>query len=363
LSCALHFDSQGRRDGQRIMRRCFLHIGTHKTGTTAIQTALKDCRANLMARGYLYPTIGIPAGQAGQHNLAWQLRGDRRFREGLGTVDDLFREIDGCDHDVILSSEDFECAAGQLGRFMAALQQRGLDVVVVVFIRDQISYACSLYFELIKAGYDRAFCEFLSELIERHEVRWQDWLFTFDYRALLGRLPPESKIVARHFSPEISIADQFASILGLTPADLRMATQFRANNRSLFSKAFAEFYRTRTGLVFDNALVKMMRSVDTMDVGISCDGKQRLIAAFGPSNRWMNEHYGMPTLDEIAFSSADDETSPTCLDLELLFSASMLGVIGALGRTVAEQDARPIARPRHRLWPRPPRKAAVRKAN
>ena len=156
------------------MRKCFLHIGTHKTGTTAIQIQLNNNRAQLAEHGFLYPKTGIPDRLTGHHNIAWQLRGDRRFAPNLGTLDDLFVEIDEFDHHVILSSEDFECAVGNLGDFIGRLEQHGCKVAVVVYLRDQLSYCRSLYLELTNHKYHRTFSDFLSELIEHRMVRWQE---------------------------------------------------------------------------------------------------------------------------------------------------------------------------------------------
>jgi hypothetical protein len=107
------------------MRKCLVHIGTHKTGSTSIQGMLKGHRPELAQHGFFYPTAGIPSGLLARH-IAWELSGDHRFRPDHGTVNDLLNEIDESELDIVISSEDFECAAHNtaiLETFIEALTQ------------------------------------------------------------------------------------------------------------------------------------------------------------------------------------------------------------------------------------------------
>lgn len=53
-------------------RELLLHVGTHKTGTTAIQEYMSQCRAELAAQGILYPSLspGRWKEMAGHHKVA-----------------------------------------------------------------------------------------------------------------------------------------------------------------------------------------------------------------------------------------------------------------------------------------------------
>ena len=183
----------------------------------------------LLSAGFSIRRPASPLAQRGGAT-AWQLRGDRRFRPELGTFDDLLLEIDKSHHDVILSSEDFECAADNLGSFISGLEQHGLKVEVIVYIRDQLSYARSLYLEMTKHGDDRTFSEFLSEVVEHHVIRWHDWVFRFNYCVLLSQLPPATTVIARPFSRMTSVINDFASISHLSPADLEMDPDYEPTN-------------------------------------------------------------------------------------------------------------------------------------
>ena len=318
------------------MRKCFLHIGTHKTGTTAIQIQLNNSRAGLAERGFLYPKTGIPMPFAGHHNIAWELCGDRRFKSELGTIDDLFSEIDKSDHNVILSSEDFECAADNLGSFVAGLEQRDFEVDVVIYFRDQVSYLRTLFLGLTShQQYPRTYAEYLSEVLEFRAIRWHKWVYMLDYRALLSRLPPAARIVARPFRPQSSVVGDFVSILGLTPSDLNMDPNFRANAQEPISLAVAGFYRSRTGRnvrkYYKQTMQEISRTFDNSKVDLGIASKRRLIDAFAGSNRWMNERYQIPMP-----AGPDGEivgpapASHSWLDLEAVFSDATLGLIDTL---------------------------------
>ena len=116
------------------MRKALLHCGLHKTGTTALQNALRDHAAELPMVGYFVPRSGrIDALGGGHHGLAWRLTGDRR----LGPGDELAaleRELGMHYGNPILSSEDFETALAAPALFaplLRVLRQRCDQVSLV----------------------------------------------------------------------------------------------------------------------------------------------------------------------------------------------------------------------------------------
>jgi hypothetical protein len=153
--------------------KLLMHIGLHKTGTSAIQSFLLDNRAQLLAQGLLYP---LDLEKWGNHNpLAWHLM-DPRY---LPTQGDFYRKLSTPAHwqklheavsesradRVILSGEDFSL----IGRpqQLAALLER-YETRVIVYLRRQDQYLQSIYNQDVK-NY-----EFM-----RHE-RFED--FVLDHR-------------------------------------------------------------------------------------------------------------------------------------------------------------------------------------
>src|SRR5882757_356131 len=88
------------------MRKCFLHMGTYKTGTTSLQAILSARYDELQQYGFLYPRAGRgPMGA--HHNISMELSGASRFRFEFGTIEDLLNEIDGTQNNIVISSEGF----------------------------------------------------------------------------------------------------------------------------------------------------------------------------------------------------------------------------------------------------------------
>lgn len=93
-------------------RLAYVHAGTHKTGTTAIQTFMAMNEPALAQAGILWPRSGRVtrwgSENSGHHNLAWELAGFSRFMPEEGTFDNALMEIAATAHNaVVLSSEDF----------------------------------------------------------------------------------------------------------------------------------------------------------------------------------------------------------------------------------------------------------------
>ena len=124
-----------------IPRTLYVHIGTHKTGTTSIQAFLRR-DADLPARDGVYvPSTGAIHAHAGHHNIAWQLRGDPRFNTKHGGLGHLVDELaQAAEPKAVISSEDFEYPVQYpeaLSRFEIALGSAGWVPTYIVFFRHQ----------------------------------------------------------------------------------------------------------------------------------------------------------------------------------------------------------------------------------
>jgi hypothetical protein len=131
---------------------CFIHAGTHKTGTTSIQQFLAANPVALASAGILIPRYGRPHPHfAGHHNVARELFGDPRFLPEKGGLAEIMREIvlSGAES-VCLSSEDFEFLGSrpaELERFVDAVAATGYRPVFIFYLRPQTSYCSSLAIE------------------------------------------------------------------------------------------------------------------------------------------------------------------------------------------------------------------------
>jgi hypothetical protein len=210
--------------------KLYIHGGLHKTGTKALQFFLQSNTEALQNAGILYPDVGCTSSiGSGHHNLAWQLARDRRFDRALGGVEALALQIGNFRGDVLLSSEDFESSLGNPDAFSPLVQHAistKRKIVIVLYVRDQISYLESLYCELLAHGLGEEYRLVANQIIAHQEYLVREWVFHFDYLQIARRFASirDIRFVFRNFHTltKGSICDDFCSLLTFTPAgDLR----------------------------------------------------------------------------------------------------------------------------------------------
>lgn len=143
--------------------KLFLHVGTHKTGTTALQRYMSDNRAALQRDSVLYPHAGRAAdlnSSWGHHQLAAALRDNADFT----CWSDLAREIKDFPR-VVVSSEEFSLIAAPrlYGKVTELLRDR--DVFPICYLRRQDELLESIYrYHVLALGETRPIMEFASRV-------------------------------------------------------------------------------------------------------------------------------------------------------------------------------------------------------
>ena len=180
-------------------KKLWLHIGVHKTATTAIQHSLLESTKSLREAGILYPVSGRVMGA--QHQLAWSLLEDvpahypasKLSTEQL--ISDFVAEFAASEcGQAIISSEDFCLVdkhlpadrAQNLARLARLLSD--FDVTVVVAVRAQADFINSCLKQAIKA-YDTRMLPHSVQSVRAYFAP------VIDYSQLLARW-------AAHFGPE-----------------------------------------------------------------------------------------------------------------------------------------------------------------
>lgn len=127
------------------MRRLFLHIGSHKTGTTALQQGLHHNRILLKACGASY--VGAPTA-AHLHQYLGNLSPGSFLPGGFMVLDPdaLLARLDTADNDTVIASSEnfsffFEPAA--IKTLAQALKSRFDEVRIVCYLRRQDRHAVS----------------------------------------------------------------------------------------------------------------------------------------------------------------------------------------------------------------------------
>ncbi len=222
-----------------------LHIGPHKTGTTAIQGALHLARERLAAEGIVYPGRGRQPlwpvlAVTGQPAL---LGGPR---PEISYWDNLVREIRAADDQrVVLSSEFFAEADDAAARRVIA-DLGGARVHVVVTLRSLTRILPSQWQQYLQNGFHFRYLEWLEGILSdppqtptpgfwrrhRHDVLVTRWA------AENG--PENLTVIALDESDRLMLLRVFESMLGLPGGFL--IPEERAANRSL-TVAEAELVR------------------------------------------------------------------------------------------------------------------------
>lgn len=190
-----------------------LHIGTPKTGTTAIQDALA-------ANAPVLDAADIAFLQAGRHraahnDLASAIRrqgSDHKFREALDqeVTAEVARRPQG---QMLLSSELFSLIdAGRVRAALPFLSAHPLNIVV--YLRRQDHYAEAFFKQRIKNGRTvMPFAQFLDSplgtSITDYNALLDDWAGTFPDADLVVR------IYQRDRFPDGDVVADFATLLGL----------------------------------------------------------------------------------------------------------------------------------------------------
>jgi hypothetical protein len=173
-----------------LQRTLFVHIGTHKTGTTSIQNFLRSHATRLRGCGVFVPKSGTVNANSGHHNIAWEVRKDSRYSRQIDGIDSLVAELRASSESTaVISSEDFEYLVQyprELKAFDERIEAAGFSTKYIVYFRDRDSYARSLFCELELAGFVEDFDKF-RESIENlgyvrvngdlyYEFRWDSFI-------------------------------------------------------------------------------------------------------------------------------------------------------------------------------------------
>lgn len=179
------------------MAKLVLHIGTHKTGTTALQDAFHANRAVLAEHGIIYPSLGAHTGHHGLLTDWLALPAPYSLPAGgIGTLSQLIEDVVGTHQTLFLSSEEFSRGGGGGGQVnMAQLRQiaDGFDSVqVICFLREQWQFLQSVYLEIARTRVpDRP--PVLIEVAQNTDMTdglWCDYGLLYDH-LLTGFAPQE----------------------------------------------------------------------------------------------------------------------------------------------------------------------------
>jgi hypothetical protein len=224
-----------------IAKQLILHVGFHKSGTSALQESFAAQRAELASAGVLYPDIGRKA----HHRIAWALTQKPwgwKARGGETTPFKHFAKMvrlinSSKSEKVLLSSEFFsELTPGQIQKIAGAVKNR--EVKILFTVRPLVKLLASSYQQYLKYGTKSDYVEWLHSVLDEPGVSkvnptfWKRhmhgdvvarWAKVFGSGAVTVLIADESK-------PEF-LFDSVNELLGLQKGFLK--ARATGSNRSL----------------------------------------------------------------------------------------------------------------------------------
>ena len=170
-----------------MVKKIFLHIGLHKTGSTSFQAYLRK-RTDWLGRKH---DVCVPNrfrnNSIAHHNLAWQITGlhRNRFDPAFGGWDELRDMLKDVEQSrVILTSEELD-QCDEEARWKIREYLDGYDVTILLVIRNQIDLAYSFYSQIAKTKATVPLDRFLDVRLEDPRFHFHD--FVQSWREVFGR--------------------------------------------------------------------------------------------------------------------------------------------------------------------------------
>lgn len=319
-----------------MTKRIIVHIGSPKTGSTALQMFLSRNRDALRAHGFDYPQGGTLWPHS-HRALAYSLR--RKIFHGLGRgrraaitrdVTDLRADIAG-GHDTIILSSEWLYGANpkRVARWLAPMQA---EIRPVLYIRDQVNYLTSYYQEMV--GYMRI-TDTLDDYVKYARNLDLDRLLR-GWEQVFGRDNITVRLYARDHLKDGDVISDFLALLddGLAPRDFD-AGGGRAENFGLGGDVL-EFKRALNAILTGSKAENRALN-DALKSLAAANDAYRVKPAFLPETAGRIEQKyrgGNQAVFERYFNASDhlfDYRVPKAARLEPLDGARFAAVLDALG--------------------------------
>lgn len=223
-----------------MKKTLYVHIGTTKTGTTAVQSFCIDNQEVLNAKGYCYPLFPYRYKDVSERRNAHFLiaeaadRQTGRFREGMDRILSLFEKY----QNIILSDEGIWSAVYEQRMCMwkalkAEAKAGGFRIKVIVYLRRQDTYLISGWNQMVKSGIGtgaaKPWKDYVNDLVYINKMNYATHLKKI--AAFWG----EKNLIVRRFEPKYfyggSVYSDFLQAVGLELTDEFRIEQSMRNTR------------------------------------------------------------------------------------------------------------------------------------
>jgi len=312
-----------------VRPRLLLHIGTHKTGTSALQSALDAAREPLLRQhGVLYPdTRRPPWPELPKHCSVYQAAASEDPALQARERDALLTEFAASGaHTLLISEEGLSEPDERVARFFAPMAER-FDIEVLCLLRRQDLFVEALFNQFAREAARREARPILTF------ARAPATRARLDYHALLTRwstLP--ARVHALDFDgPAVrgpGLMAAFEAAIGLPPLglpdrranpspDMRLALLLNRMNRQRVAYELGPLLQATRALA--QAGLPPVRHL------LGSEERRRLLAEFGASNHRLATTFG------VEFSPDLPPHEPPCAteDLDAGFTLQLLAALSS----------------------------------
>lgn len=309
------------------MKTLYLHIGIHKTGTTALQNALRKNDKTLLRNNIIFPRKGC-VGKSNHSHLAWEQYKKEAFDPARGGIADVVTEIASSEcSTAILSGEDFEFFFDNkhIEAFHSAVKDH-FNVFVVVYLRRQDNVLRSEFIQWVKTGYVDSdfdlFCKFFSthsrffyhNLVDR-------WAKVFGKEKMIVRVYEKERLKNRNIVHDFLHAIGQEGVIGSMKVDDKQVNVSPRYKNVLAMLLINRLYRIMYKRPQAKPLADVLNQVDALVNATFRDNEQQyvpmsrkeakgLLHFFEVSNRYVAREYVAPKARELFSPVSEGAESP-----------------------------------------------------
>jgi hypothetical protein len=274
-------------------RDCYIHAGTHKTGTSSIQAFLALNRERFAANGVLIPRAACEPYDhlAAHHSIPRELCGSPMDAGSLAALSNELAQSDAAA--ACISSEDFSLLSRSPQALIAirdAIRRAGFTPKIVMFLRPQVAYCVRVYAENVRHGFRTSLADYLDDVVRTGAYVWDSNAgMPFDYTVLLDSFAAvfgSDAIVARAYrvnAPNEALLRTFAGLLLPGPTALN---RFQLPPTRL--NASPAFVNVLKALSIDADIDPALRFAP-----LTLAATMRLVAHVAPANIRLRRKYGV----------------------------------------------------------------------
>ena len=271
----------------------YIHIGTHKTGSTALQYFLLKNRLILKEKGFWYPQAGSK--DAGHHEIAWASRKNDDQPKLIEMLKQVRREArrNKCEN-IILSSEEFEFVK-DINNLKLVLGEHHCKIIL--YLRRQDALLESEYNQHVKQAntqYRQSIFKFCFDF---------DFSSRFNYRnicSLWGQKFSDQAISVINYDncskDPLGIFSEFLNILEMELNNNFILPETKNSNLSLPSQATIYLARLNRLSLTNIQRQTAMQFLSNEFNGKNCSllslaDRKKLWGRYRISNRYVETHY------------------------------------------------------------------------